>query len=91
MSWYKLDVVRNVLREYGAVTLPSVIGQPNVEVWKRTVKEHDYWAFLNYESDELLVPQESLVAAAEGLRLPADFLETVRSEGGLWLGPAPDA
>lgn len=91
MNWYKLDVVRNVLRQFDAVAAPSGIGKPNLEVWKRVVEEHEHWAFLNYESDELLVPQESLVAAADSLRLPPDFLERIRAEGGLWLGPSPDA
>lgn len=94
MSWYKLDVVRDVLRvEYGAELLPSVIRRrgPHVEVWQRRVGRHVFRTFLNHEQDELLVPEESLLAAAEALRLrPArEFLDRVRTRGGLWLGPDP--
>ena len=57
----------------------------------RVVAGHTYVAFLNYESDELLVPEESLVAAAAALEIgPPEFLAGIKVRGGLWLGPSPN-
>jgi hypothetical protein len=94
VNWYKLDAVRETLRlDYDAELAPGVIReqQAHLEVWRRTVGEETFIAFLNYESHELLVPEEQLLAAAESLRItPArPFLERVKGRGGLWLGPNP--
>ena len=50
-----------------------------------------FTTFLNYESSELLVPEEALLAAAESLDIqpPGDLLRRVRARGGLWTGPSP--
>ena len=61
-----------------------------LEVWRRTVGEHVFMAFLNYENDELLVPEDSLTAAATALGIsPEELLHGVKSRSGLWLGPSP--
>ena len=80
-----------MLISYGDVELaPSVIGkQHNVEIWKRIVDGEERSVSLNYENDESLVPQAALTDAADGLSLPAAFMEQVRAGGGLWTGPDP--
>jgi hypothetical protein len=94
VNWYKLETVRDTLRlDYGAELAPSIVRKqgPNLEVWRRRVGAHVFTAFLNYESDELLVPEEQILAAADGLNVdsPSGFLEKIRARGGLWTGPSP--
>lgn len=94
MNWYRLEAVRDALRlDYGAQLAPSVIGKRprNLEVWRRTIEGHTFVAFLNYEGDEFLVPEEALLAAADGLSIerPLELLASVRARGGLWTGPNP--
>lgn len=91
MNWYKLDVVRDVLRrDYGAYVPPSAIGRPNVEVWARKVGGHTYATALSYKNVELLVSEDALLEAAEALNLSVRaFLDAVKARGGLWTGPSP--
>jgi hypothetical protein len=92
VNWYRLDVVRDTLRlEYGAVLAPSMIGKPHAEAWKREVGGHVYVAQINYENDELLLPEEQLVVAVLALRIdsPSAFLARVKARGGDWTGPSP--
>ena len=96
MNWYKLDIVRDTLRlDYGAEPAPGVNREhgSNVEVWTRTVGEHVFTTFVNYENDECLLHEEQLLAAAEHLNiLPAlAFLEKLKARGGLWVGPSPQS
>jgi hypothetical protein len=96
VNWYKLDAVRAVLRlDYAAELAPGVVrpNQPHLEVWRRTVGEEVFTTFLNYESDEFLVPEEQLLSAAESLSIKPvrAFMERVKARGGLWLGPNPGA
>ncbi len=78
-------------KDHAAEVLPSAHGPTgNLEVWKRTIADQAYVAFLNYESDELLVPEDSLAAAATALGIsPEELLHGVKSRSGLWLGPSP--
>lgn len=92
MNWYRLEAVRETLRlDYGAVLAPSAIGRPHVEAWRRIVGGQMYVAQINYESDELLVPEESLELAAPALAIdsPPEFLARIKARGGLWTGPSP--
>ena len=92
MNWYKLEAVRQTLSEDHSATLTPGVHVPggNLEVWERVVSGHTYVAFLNYENDELLVPEESLVAAAVALKIgPREFVAGIKVRGGLWLGPSP--
>ena len=92
MNWYKLEAIREALREdHAAEVLPGAHGPTgSLEVWKRTIADQAYVAFLNYESDELLVPEDSLTAAATALGIsPEELLHGVKSRSGLWLGPSP--
>ena len=92
MNWYKLEAISDALRlDYQAELAPTVAGTPNVEVWKRSVDGEDYWAFLNYENQEFMCPEDSLVAAEEALciRPPGELLANVKARGGLWMGPSP--
>ncbi len=79
-----------MLSSYDDVELvPPVVGsQRNVEIWKRVVDGEERWVSLNYKNDEFLVPQTALTDAADGLGLPAAFMEH-RAGGGLWTGPDP--
>lgn len=92
MNWYKLDVVRDVLRrDYGAHVPPGGIGRPNLEVWARKVGGHTYAAALSYKNAELLVSEDALLEAADALsvRPPHTFVDAVKTRGGLWTGPSP--
>ncbi|MHC4974234.1 MAG: hypothetical protein ACYTG3_18085 [Planctomycetota bacterium] len=90
MNWYKLDVVRTVLTSRFDAETASVVGASNEEVWERRVDGNTYGAFLNWEHEEYLVPEESLVAAEEALAIPpGQLIEAVKSQSGLWLGPSP--
>jgi len=41
-------------------------------------------------SDDLLVPEDAVVAAAEALRIdPKNFLVKTKARAGLWTGPIP--
>ncbi len=92
MNWFRLEVVRHVLLSYDDVELvSSVVGsQRSVEIWKRVVDGEEHWVSLDYKNDEFLVPQTALTDAADGLGLPAAFMEQVRAAGGLWTGLDPD-
>ncbi len=94
MNWYKLDVVRDALRlDHDAELAPTAIGarEQHIEVWRRRQGGETFITFLNCEANELLVPEEQLVAAAESLQIsPArTLLESVKARGGLWLAPSP--
>ncbi len=94
MNWYRLEAVRDALRlDHGAELAPGLIRRrgPHVEVWRRTVGEQVFTTLLSYESEEFLVPEESLLAAVEslGIRPARGFLENVKARGGLWTGPNP--
>jgi len=94
VNWYKLDVVRDVLRsEYDAETAPGLTrdAPPHLEIWRRRIGREVFVTFLNYESPEFLVPEEQLLTAAESLAIhpPRRLLDRVKARGGLWLGPSP--
>ena len=80
MNWYKLDIVRTV-RGHGG----------GLEVWQRVIGGETHRTFLNYENQELLVPEDALLATAEALQLPArEFLAAVKRRGGAYLGLSPE-
>ena len=89
MNWYKLDAIRDALRlDYGAELAPGIVreGQPHLEVWRRTVGREVFTTFLSYESDELLVPEEQLLAAAESLDIePARARATRLTRSGAFM------
>ena len=98
MNSYKLDAVRAVLqlgRDYarGTRSRCRTPNQPHLEVWRRTVGEEVFTTFLNYESDEFLVPEEQLLSAAESLSIKPvrAFMERVKARGGLYARPNPGA
>lgn len=90
MNWYKLDVVRTVLATRFDAETASVVGASNTEVWQRKLEGETHRAFLDWEPNEYLVPEESLMAAEEALAIPpGQLIEAARGRGGLWLGPSP--
>lgn len=90
MNYYKLEVMKQVLRaRYGAEQL-SIAPRPRVEVWRRVVAGEDHRVFLRWEHGEEIVSEMELRYAAQGLAIGAESLvEAVEASGGLWLGPSP--
>jgi len=90
VSYYKLEVVKDVLRSvYGAGQV-SAGPRPRTEVWRRVVAGHDYRVFLAWEHGEEIISERELRHAAQALAIAAESLiDEVKARGGLWLGPSP--
>lgn len=90
MNYYKLEVVKEVLRSRFAAEQASAGPRPRTEAWRRVVGGHDNRVFLRWEHGEEIVSERELRYAARGLGIVAEsLLEAVKAVGGLWLGPSP--
>ncbi len=90
MNYFKLEVVKDVLRTRYAAEQISVGPRPRTEVWRRVVGEHDHRVHLAWEHAEEIVSEWELRHAAGGLGIAApSLIEAVKAAGGLWLGPSP--
>jgi len=90
VSYYKLEVVKEVLRTRYAAEQASAGPRPRTEAWRRVVGGHDYRVSLAWEHGEEIVSERELRHAARGLAIVAESLiDAVKAAGGLWLGPSP--
>jgi hypothetical protein len=85
VSYYKLEVVKEVLRSVCAASQVSVGPHPRTEVWG-----HDYRVSVAWEHGEEILSERELRQAAKALVIdPESFIDAAKAGGGLWLGPSP--
>ncbi|HEX5136515.1 MAG TPA: hypothetical protein VFY93_06065 [Planctomycetota bacterium] len=90
MNYYKIEVVKEVLRSEYAADHVSAGPRPRTETWRRVAEGHDYRVFLAWEHGEEIVSERELRHAARGLAIAAEpLVDAVKARGGLWLGPSP--
>jgi hypothetical protein len=90
VNYYKLEVVKQVLRSAYAASQVSAGPRPRTETWRRVVEGHDYRVFLAWEHGEEIISEKELRHAALALAIAAGSLvDAVKAGGGLWLGPPP--
>lgn len=89
MSYDKLEIVKKILRTKYDTRCLSAAG-PRREAWARVLRGHTYRALLAWDRDEEILSETEVHHVADALRIDfEELIASIRSHGGLWLGPAP--